>query len=241
MKMNKDVRKKLSILEKKIKYKFKRENYLVVGLTHKSCITGFDENSYEKHNERMEFLGDSVLGFVVTDNIFKKLPTTLKEGELSDIRSHLVCKSTLASVARGFNLHEYLFLGKGISKEEVYENDSVLENSVEALIGAIYLDGGLKNAIKFIKTFVLPPEGELMQKMEKDSKSKLQELLQVRGDSLIEYKLKRTLGPDHDKVFETEVFNKGELLGSGMGKSKKLAEQNAATEALKKLGELDEK
>lgn len=224
---------KFNELQKKIKYKYKNLEYLKVALTHKSYngMFGIVKQTNVRNNERLEFLGDSVLGYIVTDYIFKKFHN-LKEGELSDIRSHIVCKSALSTVAKKFELHKYLIYGKGLSEQELKINDSMLENTVEAIVGSIYLDGGIKKATSFVREFVLPQDDEIQTKTMKDSKSRLQEILQAGGETHIEYVLVNTTGPDHDKFFEVQVLNNGKKLGSGSGKNKKLAEQNAAKEAL---------
>lgn len=220
-------------LQKVIKYSFKDLSIMKAALTHKSYVGFFNITKHisDKNNERLEFLGDSVLGFVVTDFVYKKFKN-LKEGELSEIKAHLVCKSALSNVAKGMDLHKYLIHGKGITENEIKINDSFLENTVESLIGAIYLDGGLKPAIKFIYKFVIPKDGDIQIKALKDSKSRLQEILQAKGEVKIEYRLVNTTGPDHDKSFEVEVYCNDKLLGKGQGKNKKHAEQEAAKEAL---------
>jgi len=222
--------------QKIINYKFKNKKILVSALTHKSYIGMFKIQHWvgDRNNERLEFLGDSVLGYIVTDYVYKKFKG-LKEGELSEIRSHIVCKASLSKVAKSFEMYKYLIYGNGITEQEIKVNDSVLENTMEAVVGAIYLDGGIKPADKFVKKFIIPEDSELQLKSLKDSKSRLQEILQSVGNASIEYKLISTSGPDHDKSFEVEVFNNNKKLGHGVGKNKKIAEQNAAKEALLSL------
>lgn len=223
-------------LQKIIKYNFKEVSILKAALTHKSYtgIFNFTKHMSDKNNERLEFLGDSVLGFVVTDFVYKKF-RNLKEGELSEIKAHLVCKTALSNVAKTMDLHKYLLHGKGVTEQEIKVNDSFLENTVEALVGAIYLDGGIKPAVKFIYNFIIPKDGEIQIKSLKDSKSRLQEILQQNGDVKIEYRLVSATGPDHDKLFNVEVYCNDKLLGAGSGKNKKYAEQEAAKEALIKV------
>ena len=223
-------------LQKVIKYSFKDLSIMKAALTHKSYVGLFNitKHVYDKNNERLEFLGDSVLGFVVTDYVYKKYKN-LKEGELSEIKASLVCKSALSNVAKGMDLYKFLIHGKGITQEEIKVNDSFLENTVEALVGAIFLDGGLKPAKKFIFKFIIPPEDKIKINSIKDGKSRLQEILQENGEVKIEYRLVNTTGPDHDKSFEVEVYCNGKLLGRGQGKNKKHAEQEAAQEALLKI------
>ena len=224
---------KFKELQKKIKYNFKDFSILKAAFTHKSYVGIFHITKHisDKNNERLEFLGDSVLGYIVTDFVYRKFKN-LKEGELSEIKSHLVCKAALSTVARNLELHKYLIYGKGITEQEIKINDSVLENTVEALVGAIYLDGGIKHATNFIKTYIIPKDEAIEIKSLKDSKSRLQEILQARGEVKIEYKLINTSGPDHDKSFEVEVWCNDKKLGYGKGKNKKYAEQEAAKESL---------
>ena len=222
--------------QKIINYNFKDLSILKAALTHKSYtgIFNLTKHMSDKNNERLEFLGDSVLGFVVTDFVYKKFKN-LKEGELREIKAHLVCKTALSNVAKTMDVYKYLIHGKGVTEQEIKVNDSFLENTVEALVGAIYLDGGIKPAIKFIYSFIIPKDGEIQIKSLKDSKSRLQEILQQKGDVKIEYKLVNATGPDHDKVFDVEVYCNDKLLGKGTGKNKKYAEQEAAKEALLKV------
>lgn len=232
-KEKKELKAKFKNLEKTIGYKFKDISILKAAFTHKSYVGLFNITRHmpDKNNERLEFLGDSVLGYVVTSFLYKKYKN-LKEGELSEIKAHLVCKTALSKIARELSFNKYLIFGRGITEKEIVANDSVLEDTVEALIGAMYLDGGIKKATKFIHKFIIPADGNIEMKSIKDAKSRLQEILQASGNVKIEYIVKSTSGPEHDKRFDVEVYCNGKLLGEGTGKSKKQAEQEAAGKAL---------
>lgn len=222
----------MNTLEEKIEYTFKNKSYLIEALTHSSYAN-------EKHdgrvcNERMEFLGDAVLSIVTAQYLFEKYPS-LPEGKLSKLRSSLVCTQSLSSFASEIELGSYLLLGKGESASGGASRPSILEDAFEALIAGIYLDGGMENAKKFILKF-LSREIENQNTKFNDYKSALQEVVQQNPDETLNYVLVGETGPDHDKRFEAEVHLNSNVIGSGIGRTKKQAEQEAAREALKLMG-----
>ncbi|MDD6276646.1 MAG: ribonuclease III [Clostridia bacterium] len=222
----------ISKLEQKINYTFNNKNLLLRALSHSSYV---NENGTEckGSNERLEFLGDSVLGFITAENFFKNY-TKLPEGELTKLRAAVVCEKSLAGFAREIDLGNFLLLGKGEIVTGGKERPSILADAFEALIAAIYLDGGIESA----KTFVLKYIDEAIRKHQsfKDYKTMLQEIVQKNPGELIEYVLVGETGPDHDKRFEVEVHLNSNVVGRGIGKSKKKAEQEAAKEALELMG-----
>ncbi|MCC8073828.1 MAG: ribonuclease III, partial [Clostridiales bacterium] len=182
----------------------------------------------------MEVLGDAVLSIVSAEFLYKKFPD-MPEGELSKLRSSLVCTSSLSNFAQSIHLGDYIFLGKGEANTGGAERPSILENTFEALIAAIYLDGGMESAKKFILSF-LTPALENHNINFKDYKTVLQEVVQQNPDENVNYVLVGESGPDHDKTFEVEVHLNSNVIGRGKGKSKKSAEQEAAKEALNLMG-----
>jgi len=218
---------KLKELEERLGYSFKEKALLREALTHPSY--GFP------HNERLEFLGDSVLGVCITHLLFEAFPYA-KEGELSKRRAHLVKEETLFEISHKLGLFEFLRLGKGEELDGGRGKPSVLASAFEALIGAIYLDGGLEEALKIIRRlfedFIKEPSLK-----NTDYKTQLQELIQAIFKETPVYKVISEKGPDHQKTFEAVVRIKGHIWGKGEGKTKKEAEQKAAKEALTKLNE----
>ena len=221
-------------IQQKISYTFKNLELLVRALTHKSYT---NENRVFSHNERMEFLGDAVLNLVVSEYLMKSCPD-LTEGDLSRLRSAIVSEPSLTKVGRSIGLGKYLLLGKGEERTGGRTKESLLANSVEALIGAIYLDSGADDAASFIIHFF----GETLKKncdgrITHDYKTELQELCQERYRHLPEYRMISETGPDHQKQFEVEMSIRNIVYGHGKGRSKKEAEQRAAKSALLKLFE----
>ena len=220
--------------EDKIGYEFRNKSYLQTALTHSSFSNEHKEFDY---NERLEFLGDSVLGLVVSDYLFK-LKKDLPEGKLTRLRANVVCEESLSEVARRINLGEHLFLGKGEKNSGGDDRDSILADATEAVIAAIYLDGGLKEAEKFIlhnlRDTILK---NIDENIFRDYKTILQEIIQSNNGKL-SYKLVRESGPDHNKKFEMQVKCGQDVIGLGKGKNKKEAEKEAARDALIKMGEL---
>ncbi len=217
--------------ESVISYSFKDVKLLIQALTHSSYA---NENNLKKidNNERLEFLGDAVLEIVTSDYLYRQYPNLL-EGELTKFRASIVCEPTLAQFAREMGLGDYLLLGKGEDASGGRKRDSVLSDAVEALIGAIYNDGGIDAAREFIESMLLDDVEE--RKRFVDSKTHLQEYIQQVSDIPIEYKVIGESGPDHNKSFTVHVCHEGRIIGEGQGRSKKSAEQRAAFDALKKM------
>ena len=215
-------------LQKNIGYQFEDESLLNKAMTHTSYAY---ENNVES-NEKLEFLGDSILEFISSKYIFKNYPN-LKEGEMTKVRAQVVCEQSLYKIAKMHNFSDFLNLGKSEKLSGGKERPAILADSVEAVIAAMYIDGGLKVAEKFIIEN-LKNEIELATKHvgQKDYKTVLQEKLQIHGDVKIEYTIIKESGPDHNKLFEAEVALNGKVLATGKGKSKKEAEMQAAKKAL---------
>lgn len=216
-----------------IGYEFDGSDLLIQALVHSSFA---NENSIEKqkNNERLEFLGDAVLEIITSDYLFTKYPKML-EGELTKLRASIVCEPTLAAFAKKIKLGDFILLGKGEENSGGRGRASVLSDTVEAVIGAIYLDGGLEHARAFIEDkFLEQLDGS---KLFVDSKTHLQEIIQKASDKPVEYVIMNEKGPDHNKTFEVTVKHLGKAIGSGVGRSKKAAEQEAAYNAIKKLEE----
>ena len=216
--------------EKRLGYEFKNIEYLKLALTHSSFA---NEKSHNSNNERLEFLGDSILGFVTAEFLFGKFPDH-PEGELTKIRANAVCEKSLAKYAGNISLGQELKLGKGEALTGGRERPSILSDAFEAVIAAIYLDGGLKEAKKFILRFVSQTETDVAAVT--DYKTLLQEVIQKNPDEHLRYELAAESGPDHFKTFVVEVYLNSNCIGTGEGHSKKKAEQSAAREALKLMG-----
>ena len=219
-------------LEKKIEYTFKNKALLTEALTHSSWAN--EQQGNVAYNERMEFLGDAVLSFVSAQYLFEKYPD-MPEGKLSKLRSSLVCTQSLSAFAKEIKLGEYLIMGKGETASKGASRPSVLEDAFEALIAAIYLDGGIEPARKFILGF-LSREVDNHHSGFRDYKSMLQEIIQQNPDERLSYTVVNTSGPDHDKRFEVELRLNSNVIGRGIGTSKKNAEQDAARQALELMG-----
>ncbi|MGN1421293.1 MAG: ribonuclease III [Eubacterium sp.] len=222
-------------LENNIGYHFKNRAYLMEALTHSSFANEQkDRRVSARSNERMEFLGDAVVSIISAKFLYEKFPD-MDEGELSKLRSSLVCTGSLSEFARRINLGDYLFLGRGEINTGGADRDSILENAFEALTAAIYLDGGMEEARKFVLGFLSEAvEGHHINF--KDYKTQLQEVIQENPGENVYYAITGTKGPDHNKVFEAEVRLNHNVIGKGTGKSKKSAEQAAAKEALRLMG-----
>ena len=219
-------------LEKRINYKFNNRQYLMEALTHSSFAN--ERNNGIKSNERMEFLGDSVLSLISSQFLFETY-SDMPEGELTKLKASLVCTESLSGFARQIHLGEYLFLGKGEVNTGGANRPSILEDAFESLIAAIYLDGGLDSAREFVLSF-LKPALENHKINFKDYKTTLQEVIQQNPDQSINYVFVGSSGPDHNKIFEAEVKLNSNVIGLGKGKTKKGAEQAAAKEALNLMG-----
>ena len=229
-------------LEAKLGYTFKNIEYLKTALTHSSYSNELKlRGKIVECNERLEFLGDSVLSIIAANYLFNKYPD-YPEGELTRRRAVIVCRDALSSYAKHFELGSFLFLGNGEEKNNARERKSLLENTFEALVGAIYLDGD-KFRMEIIHSLVYPFFEEELQaweqgKIVKDYKSELQQMIQQSGVDSLAYILVATSGPDHEKTFEVEARLNSNIVGRGMGKTKREAEQNAAKEALALFGEI---
>lgn len=231
MKINRRISSNIELFEQKINYEFKNKEYILEALTHSSYS---NENKNYPFNERLEFLGDSVLSIVISDYLFKK-ETKLPEGELTKIRANIVCEESLSEVSKNIHLGKYMLLGKGEEATGGRERISILADALEAVIAAIYLDGGIKCARGFILTNMEKIINDSIKgKIFRDYKTCLQEVLQSNGENNIWYKLIEEKGPDHNKRFVMEVGINDTVLGVGEGKSKKDAEQVAAKCALDK-------
>ena len=219
---------KIENLEENIGYTFKNKQLLKTALTHTSYAYEHNVSS----NEKLEFLGDSILEFVSSEYMYNKY-TNLKEGEMTKVRATVVCEKSLYKIATLHNFSDFLYLGKSEVMTGGNKRPAILADSVEAVIAAMYIDGGLEPAKKFIIEN-LKSEIEIATKHvgEKDYKTVLQEELQKNGDVKIEYKIIKESGPDHDKTFEAEVSLNGKKLATGVGKSKKEAEMQAAKKTL---------
>jgi ribonuclease III len=218
----------MSSIEEVIGYEFDNRDYLKEALTHKSYSS---EMRGTQCNERLEFLGDSVLGLVVTSCIFLNNPGSV-EGNLSKLKSRLVSKTSLAKWANDIDLGQHLLLGHGELTSGGRQRESILANAMEALIGAIYLDGGFESAEKFVKEWVIKAGEELSNT---DYKSVLQEAIQKKYKITPDYEITQTVGPEHDKTFTVSVRLRDKLLAKGKGKNKKEAQQEAAKNALDKF------
>ena len=222
---------KLERLQENIKYKFNNIELLKTALTHTSYAYDHEIQS----NEKLEFLGDSILEFVSSQYIYKNYPK-LKEGEMTKVRATVVCESSLYKVARLHDFSDFLYIGKSEQHSKGNKKPAILADSVEAVIAAMYLDGGLEPVSKFIIENLKDEIAVATQHVgEKDYKTMLQEKLQEHGKVKIVYRIVKETGPDHDKSFEAEVELNGKELARGKGKSKKLAEMGAAKKALEQL------
>lgn len=218
----------LSALEETIGYRFENRELLKQALTHSSYANERRINKTENY-ERLEFLGDAVLELVSSEFLFRVNPG-LPEGKMTKLRASMVCESALAFCARDIRLEEYILLGKGEECTGGRRRDSITSDVMEAVIGAIYLDGGMAPAKAYIDRFVLSDLEH--KKLFYDSKSNLQEVVQGRFKKSLEYELLDVCGPEHDQTFRVQVRMGEEVLGTGEGHTKKSAEQQAAYEAL---------
>ena len=218
-------------LLKKLKIAYKDIAIYEQALTHPSY--NGDANTKHQDYEKLEFMGDAVLGYVTADLVYKNRPE-LSEGNLTKLRSVLVSTKPLAAYARSIDLPEYIRIGHSITLNQVKESDKILENVLEALIGAIYLDAGLKHAYGLIMKLLLKDIKNYDVDDLTDYKSKLQEEIQAEHRDAVQYVTVETVGPAHDRTFKVQVLYNGIVLGVGEGKSKKKAEEMAAKSALSK-------
>ena len=221
----------MTALEDKLGYHFENPALLENALTHSSYANENKSRGLQS-NERLEFLGDSVLGMVTADYLYRTHPD-LPEGVLTRTRAALVCEESLAEVAGLLDLGAYLKLGRGEESGGGRHRPSIVADAVEAVIAAVYLDGGIGSARKLISHFILEREKEMGAN--RDHKTALQELVQRESGQVLSYRLVGTSGPDHAKVFRVEVDLNGAPVGAGEGHNKKEAEQNAAKAAIARL------
>ena len=222
----------MQAIEEKIGYSFRDAELLTNALTHSSYANENRGRSCES-NERLEFLGDSVLGLVVADALYRRFPG-LPEGRMTRLRAQLVCEESLHHVAAQLGLGEYIRLGRGEEHTGGRNRTSILADAVEALIAAMYLDGGMEVARGFIERYILTAlDGEMPAVG--DCKTELQELVQRKSGNVLTYELLGESGPDHDKTFTSKVSLNGRPIGSGSGRTKKEAEQAAARAALREM------
>jgi ribonuclease-3 len=219
-------------LETAIGYRFQNISLLQNALTHSSYANERWHNSLLS-NERLEFLGDSVLGMLVADYLYRNFPNR-PEGELTRMRADMVCEQTLAAAANRIGLGSHLLLGHGEEQGGGRNRNSILADAMESVIAACFLDGGMDAALKVVQQFILV-EVPVTKLHNADYKTKLQELVQQKKNQILTYKLAGQSGPDHDKKFDVEVSLNGKIVGTGSGSSKKRAEQDAARCAIEKL------
>lgn len=217
-------------LEQRLGYMFRDRSLMERALTH-SSYANENRSARLRNNERLEFLGDSVLGMVVAEHLFAE-DMDMAEGELTRMRAALVCEQSLAAAARELQLGEYLKLGRGEAAGGGRTRASILADAMEAMLAAVYLDGGLEPAREVIRRLVLSRVDPMSMR---DCKTSLQELVQRTGGQQLTYRVLEAAGPDHDKTFTVEVYVNGTPAGRGSGHSKKEAEQQAACEALHSL------
>ncbi|MBE6827335.1 MAG: ribonuclease III [Ruminococcaceae bacterium] len=221
----------MNLLEAKIGYEFKDKALLQRALTHSSYA---NEHHHEKQdNERLEFLGDSVLGFITAEYLFKN-HKDLPEGELTKLRAYAVCEKSLFGFAKEIRLGDFIELSNGEVKTGGRERPSVLSDAFEALIAAIYIDAGIDRAREFVLEFIEPCLNE--KPNFKDYKTTLQEVIQKNHGDVLSYVLVEESGPDHDKCFKVEAHLNSNVIGTGIAGSKKKAEQEAARQALELMG-----
>ncbi|MCX6639189.1 MAG: ribonuclease III [bacterium] len=234
MNLKPDLRHNLRALEQRIHHTFRDPRLLLQALKHRSYLDTSGEKRVQS-NERLEFLGDAVLDLVVSDHFFRT-EVNEDEGALTNFKSTIVSGAVLATQARKIGLGEYLLLSENEAKSGGRYRDSILEDALEALIGAIYLDGGVKPAHRFVQQFLLSDSEKILAiKSFQNYKSILQEYAQGRGSDPPVYTVLEATGPDHDKRYLVEVCLEGKIVGQGRGRSKKEAEQRAAAEGVKQL------
>jgi len=219
--------------ERIIRYEFKDKHLLMESLSHSSYAN--EKKKTRNSNERLEFLGDSVLSIIVSQYLFEHF-SHLPEGELTKIRASLVCEKSLFEFAKQIKLGDYIMLGKGEEHTGGRERPSILADAFEAVIAAIYLDGGLEAARKHVLRFIPDDIGDKSSVSFSDYKTILQEVVQKNPEEKVEYILAAQTGPDHNKAFKIHVCLNSNVIGTGFGKSKKEAEQMAAKEALELMG-----
>jgi len=221
-------------LEKNLNFKFKNPSLLKEALTHRSYLNEFKKQKLSS-NERLEFLGDAILSFVVSEWLFGKF-NLFPEGKLTNLRSNLVKTTTLAQIAKEIKIGDYLFLSRGEKEAKGQQNPTLLANALEAVIGAVFLDQGLTPVKTLVQKYLEPFLIKVVRSGQlKDYKSLLQEKIQAKTGQSPNYKTISEQGPEHNKIFTVNVLSEGEILAQGTGKSKQMAEQEAAKKALEKV------
>lgn len=219
-------------LEKNLGYTFKNKAYLKTALTHSSYANEKKSNDY---NERLEFLGDAVLSIIVAEYLFNKYKNK-KEGDLTKTRAMLVCEKTLCRFSKQLGIGQEMILGNGEISSGGRERPSILADAFEAVLAAIFIDGGIDEAKRFVLGFVEKELEKPMDNAVKDYKSTLQEIIQQNADEVLRYHMVSETGPDHNKHFVSEVYLNSNVIGKGGGRTKKDAEQQAARDALSLMG-----
>lgn len=227
----------LKMLEEKINYKFKDIQKLIVALTHKSYAYEYSNEAMTEYNERIEFLGDAILEHVISDYLYSN-KENFSEGKMSKLRAAIVCEASLSKAMKSISAEEFIRLGKCEKKTDGKHKDAIIADAFEAIIGAVYLDGGYEAAKSVIFRLLDKQIEEILSGkiINMDYKTALQEELQKNGTVKIEYNVLSETGPEHDKNFFIEVLLNGKKIGEGYGKNKKQAEQGAAKDALSKQG-----
>ena len=224
----------MNAFEDIIGYSFKDKNLLSLALTH-SSYSNENKKAGCSDNERLEFLGDAALDLIISGYIYKSFPD-MSEGELTKLRAGVVCESGISKTAREIRLGDFILLGHGEESTGGRQRDSILADAFEAVIGAVYLDGGIEETKRFVLSLMIPEINCVKDSFKLlDAKTHLQELIQSQSKMPVNYIITDETGPDHDKIFTASVEHEDKILGEGKGKSKKEAEQAAAYDALKKL------
>ncbi|WP_184743923.1 ribonuclease III [Spirochaeta isovalerica] len=230
-------RAELRLFEKQAGIRFKRVDLLNLAFIHRSYSNEYSQKI--ENNEKLEFLGDSVLGMVTADYLFNRLPDRV-EGYLAKVKSFVVSEESLDSIARSIDVDKYLLIGKGEENSGGRQKKAILADCMEAIIGAYYLDTGYREVSKFVLRFLVPQIDKVLEnRHKKDYKTMLQEYVQKKYHIYPKYTLVKKSGPDHDKTFWMEVSVNGRTFGPGEGKNKKEAEQQAAEEAFAYLSSTD--
>lgn len=222
-----------------IQYKFNDIQLLKTALTHSSYLNEGknvqrNQSKPSQNNERLEFLGDAIFDAVISETLYKRLGL-VEEGALTKLRASIVCEGSLAQCGKNLSIGQHIFLGKGEENTGGRKRNSILADAMEAVIGAIYLDGGWEAAKNFVLTaFETTIEAALLGKLHSDYKTEIQEILQAKGEAAISYLIEKEEGPDHDKTFHVNLFFNGKIIGKGSGRTKKEAEQSAAKEAIER-------
>jgi len=219
-------------LQTRLGYTFHRHNVLRHAITHSSFVHEQKLNTSES-NERLEFLGDAVLEICISDFLYHRYPD-MSEGELTKRRAALVCEKSLAKIAKKLKLGNVLLLGQGEAQDGGRERESILSDAMEAILGAVYLDGGMEE-VKHVISRLFEPLADKAVNRVKDYKTTLQEFLQKSSNETAKYEIINEEGPSHKRVFTAQALHKEQILGTGSGGSKKIAEQEAAKMAIKKL------